>query len=686
MVAGHLLALCALPALAAAFVLRRARRLLAAGADPAAVWFGSAQWLVHVPAAVTLGVLASVDSPAELALRGWLEGLAGPFAPLLAFPFAMLPIACAVAVSTAALHDVTARTRGSDLTLAESLRQSSYLLLMMGALVAAVLGLMTASRLRMTAVGFAWVAACVAAALAARGRWARSLGLEPHAVTHGPLRDRLFALAAKAGVPLQQLYVVPMRRSRMANAFAVNSGVVWLTDWLIENLDRREIDAVFAHELAHIRLGHPRKLGLAAAAGVLVGVLTVVAGSFALAVTLGTLLSLLLTRFVSRRLEFAADALAVRMTGDPEALVTGLVRLSRLNHVPLQWSRAAESGLTHPSNRRRAEAIARLANLSSERLAGLLARDEPPRERDAVPAPARPDGKRFSSVFKRGASGRLSWLLLFTAAGGALVAVAIVRLAGLPRPLAFAAGTLAAFASVLLVSDLLAARGLAGLRGALAARPGVPAGAQFVGLSPGPGARVYEGFFDWDLGFLEIAPDALVYRGEEASFRLPRESVADVRRAPGPPGWIPAPRVAIEWIDPATGAHEIAQLRPAHAPRLDTLPRDVDALLARLRAWQAAPAVAAVRGVETPPREEDVTGTPLARVANPATLVPSAFVAGFVTLVLASLIRLPAWPFGGPGALDAWAAVVASLVLVRVPWWRAREPRRESAERERRAA
>ena len=70
-------------------------------------------------------------------------------------------------------------------------------------------------------------------------RWAKRFGLEPHAVSHGALRDRLFALAAKAGTTLQQLYVMPTRRSRMANAFAVQGGVVMLTDWLLENLDRR---------------------------------------------------------------------------------------------------------------------------------------------------------------------------------------------------------------------------------------------------------------------------------------------------------------------------------------------------------------------------------------------------------------------------------------------------------------
>src|SRR5258706_53892 len=61
----------------------------------------------------------------------------------------------------------------------------------------------------------------------------RAMGIAPHAVTAGPLRDRIFGLAGQAGVRLQQLYVVPMARGRMANAFAVRGNLVVLTDYLL---------------------------------------------------------------------------------------------------------------------------------------------------------------------------------------------------------------------------------------------------------------------------------------------------------------------------------------------------------------------------------------------------------------------------------------------------------------------
>jgi hypothetical protein len=44
--------------------------------------------------------------------------------------------------------------------------------------------------------------------------------------------------------------------------------------------------------------------------------------------------------------------------------------------------------------------------------------------------------------------------------------------------------------------------------------------------------------------------------------------------------------------------------------------------------------------------------------------------AGVGSFVLAGLIGLPVWPFGAPGAFDAWAGAAGAFVLVRVPWWR----------------
>lgn len=673
LVACHAFALLALPALAAAWIGIRARRLLQRGADSAAVYFGSIQWLSVVPAVVIIAVLASIGSPLQRGLSLALEEVGGRFDSLLLFPFAMAPLVTSVLAVAVVSHRITQATRGTDLPLSDGLAQAGWMLASLATPVAGFLGFWTLVEFGKFSQGLGVFFGSILLAALARARWAKRFGFEPHAVTHGNLRDRLFALAAKAGTKLQQLYVMPTRRSRMANAFAVQGGVVLLTDWLLENLDRREIDAVLAHELAHVHLGHPRKLMFAAMGGAIAGAVWFSAIGFAGAVTLGSVLALLVMRFLSRRFEFQADALAVRLTGDPAALVTGLVRISRLNHLPLHWSRAAEHGLTHPSTLRRCEAIARAGGIPPERLRELLATDGPPADRDSVPAPAETGGKLFSTSFKRSTMGRLSWLLLLAALAASAVAVSVFSTLGLPRAFAVPTAALAALGALVALTELMAARRQAELRRELAQRLGAPPQARFVGLSPGASTRVYEGFFDWDLGFLSLERDALVYRGEEATFRLPRAAVLDVRRTYGPPGWIPAPRVAIEWHDPMTDARGFLQLRPAHGRRLGRQSANTTALCEALLDWCAADARASHGPCVAPPRGEDVTGTPLSRLARPATLVPVLVLTGMCSLVLAGLIGLPVWPFGGPGALETWAGAFGAFVLVRIPWWRENE-------------
>lgn len=89
------------------------------------------------------------------------------------------------------------------------------------------------------------------------GRLAKVRDLTPHALTTGPLRERAFALAAQAKVKLRQIYLLPAGKWRMANAFAHHANNLLLTDYLVRNLARAEVDAVVAHELTHLKKSHP---------------------------------------------------------------------------------------------------------------------------------------------------------------------------------------------------------------------------------------------------------------------------------------------------------------------------------------------------------------------------------------------------------------------------------------------
>jgi Zn-dependent protease with chaperone function len=181
----------------------------------------------------------------------------------------------------------------------------------------------------------------------------QAYGVELHALTSGELRDRAFAIADKAKTRLNQLYVIPAEHMRMANAFAHVAHNVLLTDYLVKNMSKSEVDAVVAHEIAHLQNRHIRRrmtvtliavLAFAFAAGFLEYWLPrgLPNGPIFYAVVVLALL------FVSRRNEFSADAGSVKLTGDAEAMITALARLTRLNTVPMQWGRFDEKLLTHP--------------------------------------------------------------------------------------------------------------------------------------------------------------------------------------------------------------------------------------------------------------------------------------------------------------------------------------------------
>ncbi|MGH9761261.1 MAG: M48 family metalloprotease, partial [Blastocatellia bacterium] len=75
---------------------------------------------------------------------------------------------------------------------------------------------------------------------------------------------------------------------------------------------------------------------------------------------------------MSRRFEYSADSFAVTITGDPEAMITSLIKLARLNLLPMSWARFDEGLFTHPSTIRRIHAVARRCGIPDYRIDQLL--------------------------------------------------------------------------------------------------------------------------------------------------------------------------------------------------------------------------------------------------------------------------------------------------------------------------
>jgi heat shock protein HtpX len=194
------------------------------------------------------------------------------------------------------------------------------------------------------------------------------------------------ALARRAGLPHPpRLYLIP---SPMLQAMAAGSRkmpVVAVTSGLLRALSRRELAAVLAHEIAHIRHGDLLVLRLATAAATLtrgmagIGALVLLAllptlwasgmvpSPLALVLLLAApLLSDVLALSLSRRRELLADAGAVELTGDVAALAEALARIWRLQGD--DWERLASRGpswlswlRTHPTFEDRLAALRGMA-------------------------------------------------------------------------------------------------------------------------------------------------------------------------------------------------------------------------------------------------------------------------------------------------------------------------------------
>ncbi len=162
------------------------------------------------------------------------------------------------------------------------------------------------------------------------------------------IHSALARLTHRAGLPMPRLFVFP---SSQPNAFTVgrdpHSASIALSTTLIQRLDQRSLAGVLAHEVAHIRhrdillasfaatvTQMLRSMGRAVA---LVGVVAfpvllvtapkLLAVWFLLAST--PLVALLLQNALARQREFAADAEAARLTGDPMGLAVALRRIEQ---------------------------------------------------------------------------------------------------------------------------------------------------------------------------------------------------------------------------------------------------------------------------------------------------------------------------------------------------------------------
>lgn len=209
------------------------------------------------------------------------------------------------------------------------------------------------------------------------------------------LYDIVERLAKKADLPTPRVCIIP---SEQPNAFATGRNpehaVVAATEGLLRMLDRSEIEAVIAHELAHIK---HRDILIATIVATFAGAISSIAwfvkwgaifggmrgddedgggiGGLVLAIV-APIIALIIQMAISRSREYHADQFAGELTGNPRALASALERLHLgAQQIPMQagpatahmWISSPLSGKslaglfsTHPSMEDRIEKLLEL--------------------------------------------------------------------------------------------------------------------------------------------------------------------------------------------------------------------------------------------------------------------------------------------------------------------------------------
>jgi hypothetical protein len=477
---------------------------------------------------------------------------------------------------------------------------------------------------------------------------------------------------------LKGIFVLPSGRLPVANAFAASNKMVMMTDYVLQKLSRREVEAVTAHEIGHLQYNHPTKLAFAFMGVILtpvairslypalVDMVLLLApgrtnwnfvddGSLVAPALDFVVAGLCLVAFyaISRRFERIADARSVTLTDDPESLITAFIKLSVLNLTPMQWGRASGVLTTHPSTLRRIRRIAEVGKVPEERLQQLLAEpnlDNAPEAHVELFDSPIPASARIYPAHEQLHKANIN-LLLLVGISTAIPSIfayfgAVHQRHELPI---LVAGILAAFAIYLAAFRWRIVDGRNKLRQRFLTHfaklhPTLDLSqVRLAGYSPEAWPRFHYVQSYWDTGLLVPVREGLLYLGDQMKFLLPYSAIQELVFDRGIPSWWKFNRSYIRWND-GRGVMNLLSLEPCSPWSIETGNRNLHAALERWCATSDSlpPLPADCSSLTTPTPVQLSSKTP--REAYPLKAVTKLVLLAAVVGVLVANTTMTMWP------------------------------------------
>ena len=361
----------------------------------------------------------------------------------------------------------------------------------------------------------------------------------------GEVYDRLLTLAPRCGVVFSEVRVAPISAAVTTDPVVLAGGRVVLSELALETMEPAEIEAAVARRWSLPLRDWP---DLRAVLVFFVALGIGMALSTAIVYVLG-LLRLPIPRIVLTRLSLLmavglaaivawwihgwlvrlADRRAAVLVGSPEVVNSAAGKLAAMQLAPWKWDRATP--------------LQPVRTVTAPR-AG---------------TEVRPPAARIFSTAWRKRIGNVQAVAMFLALSIPPFAVAVAVRAGMIPASARWPAYLAGMALSLLLrtasSKVVSCWSYRKLRRKIGATVQIAEreGAIFVGLGPEALPALYDGFPEWDAGFVALSNDRLDYEGERARFTLRREQVAEIHVGKGVPHWYDPQWVYLSWRDAESG-------------------------------------------------------------------------------------------------------------------------------------